>query len=100
MKSIFWQSNVSLFLGHIFGVMQTMAALKIYEFSTTPPPVTRFSPAFLSLLDSWIRMPNETELWLNHFHFTNKYIIYFLLKQMNKTNVEVTSQTVYYLKLY
>ena len=90
MKSIFWQSNVSLYHGQIFGVMQTITALKIYEFSTTPPPVTSISPAFLSLSDSWIRMPNETELWLNHFHFTNNYIIYFLLKLMHKTNVEVT----------
>ena len=49
-KSIFWQSNVSLYLGHIFGVMQTMTALKIYEFSTTPPPVTSIKPAFWSLL--------------------------------------------------
>ena len=83
MKSIFWQSNVSLYLGHIFGVMQTMTALKIYEFLTPPPAVTSVSPAFLSLSESWIKMPNETELWLNHFH-----------------NVVVTSQSVYYLKLY
>ena len=54
-----------------------MKVLKIYEFLTPPPPVTTVSPVFSSLSGSWNRMTIETELWLNHFNFTNNFIINF-----------------------